>query len=184
MFFCFWLVRQITIVLTCDGNCTRTLYSVRYLPFPFMNIQTEINNFLDLILEPDSKLENLSELISALDKLAISTHQIEYVFDDTDYSDNSCFEYSEIRVKVENRFPDLGLYNIALDVCDKIGDTQIATGDAIDDITDITLDLLRIRWRFENTSKNDALWHYELLFRTHWGRHLRNLQLYLHDLYW
>jgi hypothetical protein len=148
-----------------------------------MDIQTEINTFLDLVLQRDSKLENLSELISALDKLAISTHQIEFEFDDTDYLDNSNFEYSEIRKKVENRFPDLGLYNIALDVCDRVGDTQIGTADAIDDITDITLDLLTIRWRFENTSKNDALWHYELLFRTHWGRHLRNLQLYLHDLY-
>jgi|TARA_R100000963_G_C4622781_1_gene89811 hypothetical protein len=148
-----------------------------------MNIQTEINNFLDLVLERDSKLEKLSDLISALDKLAISTHQIEFEFDDKDYLDNSTFEYSEIRKKVENRFPDLGLYNIVRDVCDKVGDTQICTGDAIDDITDITLDLLNIRWRFENTSTNDALWNYELLFRTHWGRHLRNLQLYLHDLY-
>lgn len=149
-----------------------------------MEIETEINNFLNLILEPDSKLEDLNELILALDRLAISSHEIEYKFDEADYTDNSNFEYSVIRQKVEKRFPNLGLYNIALDVSEKTGNSEIATSDAIDDITDITLDLLRVRWRFENTSINDALWHYELSFRSHWGRHLRDLQLYLHDLYW
>lgn len=149
-----------------------------------MNIETEINNFLDLILGHNSKLEDLNELIFALDRLAISSHKIEYKFDETDYPDNSSFDLSAIRKKVDKRFPDLGSYNIAIDVCEKIGESEIATGDAIDDLTDITLDLLRVRWRFENTSNNDALWHFELSFRSHWGRHLRDLQLYLHELYW
>jgi len=149
-----------------------------------MNIETVINNFLDLVLEHDSKLEDLNELIIALDRLVITAHEIEYEFDEADYPNNSDFEYSEIRTVVAKRFPDLGLYNVALDVSEEIGNSEIATGDAIDDITDITLDLLRVRWRFENTSTNDALWHYEFSYRSHWGRHLRDLQLYLHDLYW
>ena len=149
-----------------------------------MNIQTEINNFLELVLESDSELEELEELISGLDRLATLAHEIKYQFDETDYPDNSNFEYSAIREKVVKRFPNLGFYNTALDVSENIGNSEIATGDAIDDITDITLDLLRVKWRFENTSSDDALWHLELLFRAHWGRHLRELQLYLHDLYW
>ena len=148
-----------------------------------MDIQTEINNFLELVLKSDSELEELEELISGLDRLATLTHDIKYQFDETDYSDNSNFEYSIIREKVSTRFPNLGYYNSALDVSENIGNSKIATGDAIDDITDITLDLLRIQWRFENTSPDDALWHFEFLFKAHWGRHLRELQLYLHDLH-
>lgn len=149
-----------------------------------MNIEIELNNFLDLILGHDSKLEDLNKLIFALDRLAILSHKIEYKFDETDYPDKSNFDYSAIRKKVDKRFPVLGLYNITIDVSEKIGESVIATSDAIDDLTDITLDLLNVRWRFENTSNNDALWHFELSFRSHWGRHLRDLQLYLHDLYW
>jgi hypothetical protein len=52
----------------------------------------------------------------------------------------------------------------------------------IDDILDIARDLTEIIWRYENTSKDDVLWHFEFLFRAHWGRHLRSLQVYLHDL--
>lgn len=156
----------------------------RYLPFPFMNIETEINNFLELVLESESESEEIEKLIQALDRLANLTHEIEYQYDKTDYSDSLNFEYSTIRKKVEKRFPNLGYYNIALDISENVGNSDIATGDAIDDITDITLDLLGVKWRFDNTSPDDALWHLELLFRSHWGRHLRELQLYLHDLYW
>ena len=149
----------------------------------FYEYSESIKDFLNLILESNSKLEDVNKLIIALDKLVVSIHEIEYKFDDSDYTYNTSFEYSSIRTKVEQRFPDLGLYNTALDVSNKIGETKLATGDAIDDITDITLDLLRVEWRFQNTSKNDALWYCENLYTSHFGRHLRNLQLYLHELY-
>lgn len=114
----------------------------------------------------------------------MATHEIQYKFDNTDYDDNSNHEYSETRKKVEKRFPKLGFYNLALDVTENIGTSDVVTGDAIDDITDIVKDLLDVQWRFENTSDNDALFNFEFSFRTHWGRHLRILQFYVHDLYW
>ncbi len=147
-----------------------------------MNIQSEINEFLELVLEHNSKLENLDELVFALDRLAVLIQYVDYTYDETDFSNPPDFEYSVIRKKVENRFPNLGYYNVALDIVEKIGFGENGTGDAIDDITDIAIDLLKVQWRFNNTSTEDALWNFEFLFNAHWGQHLRELQLYLHEL--
>lgn len=54
-------------------------------------------------------------------------------------------------------------------------------GEGRDDISDIVLDLKEVLWYFENTSKDNALWYFENSYKSHWGRHLRELQLYLHD---
>ncbi|MFN7134579.1 MAG: DUF5063 domain-containing protein, partial [Myxococcales bacterium] len=58
---------------------------------------------------------------------------------------------------------------------------QIMVGDAIDDIVDIANDLQQVVWRWETTSEADALWHFRFSFTSHWGAHLRALQLYLHE---
>jgi hypothetical protein len=52
----------------------------------------------------------------------------------------------------------------------------------MNDIVDILLDLKGVLWRFQNTSADDALWELTRSFKSHWGRHLRELQLYLHVL--
>ncbi|GAB5407995.1 MAG: hypothetical protein BalsKO_03600 [Balneolaceae bacterium] len=147
-----------------------------------MNIQSEINEFLDLVLELNSKLENLDELVFALDRLAVLIQNFDYTYDETDFPKSPDYEYSEIRKKVESRFPDLGYYNVALDIVEKVGFGENGTGDAIDDITDIAIELLKVQWRFNNTSTEDALWNFEFSFNAHWGQHLRELQLYLHEL--
>lgn len=47
---------------------------------------------------------------------------------------------------------------------------------------DLLLDLKDVRWRLNNTSVDDALWHLNQSFQSRWGQHLRELQLYLHVL--
>ena len=54
------------------------------------------------------------------------------------------------------------------------------TGDAIDDLADIAGDLEEVLRRFEHSGKNAGDWYFRMLFEIHWGRHLRELQLYLH----
>lgn len=63
----------------------------------------------------------------------------------------------------------------------EFGESEIGVGDAVDDLADIAMDLAGVAWRFEHTSAADALWHYEHLYRIHWGEHLRDLQRFLHE---
>lgn len=55
-------------------------------------------------------------------------------------------------------------------------------GDAINDAADIASDLSNAIWRWKHTSEADALWHLELDYRTHWGRHLNDLRWYVYEL--
>ena len=87
-------------------------------------------------------------------------------------------------IKVCSILAKISLTKAENNLSDSIENSDIIVGDAIDDICDIVGDLQEVLWCFENTSENDALWHYEINFRSHWGRHLRDLQLYLHDKWW
>ncbi len=146
-----------------------------------MEIQKTIKEFLSFVLKEKQDEDDHSKLISLLDKLALLNSNISYNFDETDYPDAPEKDYKLIREKVEKRFPNFGNYNTVDYLSDKIGNSKILVGDAIDDLSDIVCDLQVIIWCFENTSKDDALWNYKDSFITHWGRHLRDLQLYLHD---
>ncbi|WP_395373434.1 DUF5063 domain-containing protein [Marinicella sp. W31] len=146
-----------------------------------MDIKKTVNEFLDFVLNENNPIEDLGELITALDKLAYSVRYVNYEFDNTDYPDTPEKNYRLIREKVEKRFPTLGFYNTSEDVSENVGTSTIVVGDGIDDICDIVGDLKDVLWCFENTSINNALWHFQFGYRSHWGRHLRELQLYLHD---
>lgn len=124
--------------------------------------------------------ERESKLSLALDRLALAQHYAEYTFDETDYPDAPQLTYDVLRDLISVRFPDCGYYNVAADITTVIGEGTANVGDAIDDICDIASDLYEVRWCWENTSINDALWHFKQGFWSHWGRHLRELQLYLY----
>jgi hypothetical protein len=149
-----------------------------------MDIKTAIENYLSITSSKGMDEETRTQRLTAsLDELAMLSHKVQYNFDDADYPDPPEKRYKETREKMGNLFPSLGYYNVALDISDKMGGSSISIGDAIDDLTDIAGDLQEIIWRYENTSKDDALFYFRNTFRTHWGMHLRKLQLYLHDLH-
>lgn len=89
-------------------------------------------------------------------------------------------DYRALRECIAPLFPSLGLYNEALHLADKVGESELSMGDALDDLTDIAMDMHSVLFRWENTSEEDALWHFRFGFESHWGLHLRSLQLYLH----
>jgi hypothetical protein len=80
--------------------------------------------------------------------------------------------------KVAARFPDYGHYPVS-DPTASIDDEPMM-GDAIDDLADLTLDMREVVWRAENLGADDAHWYFRLLY-FHWGRHARELALYLHS---
>ena len=75
------------------------------------------------------------------------------------------------------RFPDLGFYSVVDPL--KLGNEQaLMTGDAIDDIADITRDMRQVIWYAKNVHIDDA----HVCFRDmyyHWGWHARGLANYL-----
>lgn len=83
--------------------------------------------------------------------------------------------------EVAARFPDYGLYPVA----DPVASLEDAAmmGDAIDDLADITLDIREVVWLADHLGVNDAHWSFRLLY-FHWGRHARELSLYLHARQW
>lgn len=82
---------------------------------------------------------------------------------------------------VARRFPDLGMYRVT-DPLASI-DEALMIADAIDDLADITRDLREVVWRDTHMGANDAAWSFRLLY-PHWGRHARELALYLHARSW
>ncbi|MGD7037233.1 DUF5063 domain-containing protein [Methylotuvimicrobium buryatense] len=149
-----------------------------------IKIQTAIDHFLSIVLNQEDKPEDLGILMSSLDELAYSVRLVGDEFDETDYLDPPETDYPAIRETIKKRFPTLDWYNMATHISEPNGETKLFLRDAIDDLVDIVSDLQKISWRFENTSEDDASWHFQWGYMNTWGRALRFLQLYLHDFWW
>jgi hypothetical protein len=104
---------------------------------------------------------------------------VEYEFDEGEYSELDKSQLPNIRQNVESNFKDFGLYKTILDIDDIENSNENAIGDAIDDLTDIIMDLLEIKWRIENNSLNDGLWYFQLIFRAHTQQHTLDLLNYM-----
>jgi hypothetical protein len=122
-----------------------------------------------------------TDLRIAVDRLALVSHFHfkDFQFDKRDFPNAPREDHSHLRKRIESLYPNFGYYNTAADVTLKIGETELVVGDAIDDIADIAADMHEVLWRWRNTSADDALWHFRLDYESHWGSHLRHLQLYL-----
>ncbi|MEL7168094.1 MAG: DUF5063 domain-containing protein [Bacteroidota bacterium] len=116
------------------------------------------------------------------DQLALIVPRNAPPLDEGDYEDIPERNYAQTRQRVSTRFPMLGLYNTVVDVTEQVGNTALATGDAIDDLTDIVNELQAVLWCWEHESPANALWHFWDSYHHHWGEHLRRLQLYLYCL--
>ena len=121
-------------------------------------------------------------LVRALDELALAAQDApEAYIDDNDNAPPSqgMDGYKATYARLAERFPNLGHYGVA-DPLEVPGEPMV--GDAIDDLADIVGDLEKVLWRYENISVADAHSEMQFSFKTHWGRHLRELGLYLHAL--
>jgi hypothetical protein len=122
------------------------------------------------------------ELLGLLDSLALAEASLPLRWDNRDYPDPPREDARALRKRVEEAFPDYGYYNQVGDLRERIADTELMVGDAIDDIVDIYGDLREVQWRWENNSPDDGLWSFKHDYGFHWGWHLRDLQRYVHDV--
>lgn len=83
--------------------------------------------------------------------------------------------------EVAERFPHYGLYPVADPAAPPESEAMVS--DAIDDLMDLTLDMREVVWLADHLGVDDAHWSFRLLF-FHWGRHARELSLYLHARLW
>ena len=105
--------------------------------------------------------------------------EIEYEFDDIDYTQSIKPNLTDLRKNISQNFPDFGLYHNLADSHKFEDEVDLMVGDAVDDLIDIILDLIEIKWRYENNSENDALWYFQLSFYTHTQQHILNLLNFL-----
>ncbi|MCW1987697.1 UNVERIFIED_ORG: hypothetical protein M2348_003447 [Sphingomonas sp. R1F5B] len=107
-----------------------------------------------------------------------ATHDVAVVDGQDVFKPSPEGDWQALYKEVGERFPDYGHYTVASPLEAVEGACMI--GDAIDDLADITKDLREVLWRGNNFGPDEATWHFRFAYETHWGRHARELALYLH----
>lgn len=88
-------------------------------------------------------------------------------------------EYITLRDEIKQNFPELGFYHTVLNIHEITEEPELATGDALDDLTDIIKDLKEV---MSLTDDNTFLWQLHFNFNSHFKAHLTNLINYLDEL--
>jgi hypothetical protein len=131
--------------------------------------------FLSLVREGEAPTD--AALLAALDRLILAYHDTpEAVPSDTELEAPRP-DGSVLYKDVAERFADYGFYPMSDPIASI--DKAAMMGDAIDDLVDITSDLSGILWLADHVGLDDAHWSFRLYY-FHWGRHARELALYLH----
>ncbi len=131
-------------------------------------------------MERAVETERLKALSSALDALALAyTGGTDEALDERQWPEPPVLNsYEHMRAVAAKSFPSFGFYPVTTP--DENFGQETTAGDAIDDLADIANDLEVVVWRWKSTSARDAEWHFRFGYVSHWGRHLRDLQSYVH----
>jgi hypothetical protein len=116
-------------------------------------------------------------LAAALDSLLASYHRTSEARPSDSETEPLREDRPLVASEVAARFPGYGYYPVADPTASPAEAAK--TGDAIDDLLDLTLCMRQVSWRAENLGIDDAAWYFRLDY-FHWGRHARELALYLH----
>ena len=146
---------------------------------PTTEVRQAVEEFLRFFEDASPGKEADTRLRQLLDRLAYVMHDAPDLFDPREFPEPPVRDSRSLYTRASTLFPNLGNYNVAMDVANRIGESECGVGDAIDDLADISADLYEAKWRWQNTSHADAVFHLRLNHSSHWGLHLRNLQLYL-----
>jgi hypothetical protein len=148
-------------------------------PWDFMI--SAVEEFLSLLLAPpETDSTRLKKLAEALDKLACAYHKLP---EGAAYSSEvpaDLTSYGDMREAAARVFPEFGFYAVVPP--EPNPDVAVLMGDAIDDLADIALEMKQVEWLWTNVESQDAERHFRFGYQIHWGRHLRELQSYVHAL--
>ncbi len=121
-------------------------------------------------------------LMAQLDSLVVAIYQ---VTPQSDPSPDLLVDEADtkaLRSVLSQRFPRWGTYNTVMSITDDMGDTDLALGNAIDDLTDIISELLVVRAARGDPNESQAEWMLIDGYYNFWRGPLRSLQLFLHYL--
>ncbi len=127
-------------------------------------------------------IENpIGDLRRYLVKIYALFFDVETDFENIEYPDFVDREkYTKgVKKNIQSNFPSFGYYKVILDIDDLDNLEHCGIGDAIDDLTDIILDLLEVKWRIENNSLVNGIWFFKHLFSTHTEEHILELLNYM-----
>lgn len=142
-----------------------------------------INEIVQFGLQPNLTINDKEKLLEkSLVKFYSLYFDINYIFDETDYTDFDKSQLPNIRQNIASNFKNYGFYKTILDIKDVDNKSDNAVGDALDDLTDICIDLMEIKWRIENNSLNDGLWYFQLIFYSHTQQHILDLLNYMKQI--
>ena len=139
-----------------------------------------INEIVKYGLQENLKMADKEKLLEKdLIKIYNLYFDINFDFDETDYPEFDNANLPNIRQNIESNFRNFGFYKTILDINDIDNLQDHAISDAVDDLNDITIGLLEIKWRIENNSLADGLWFFELTFYSHIQQHILDLLNYM-----
>ena len=139
-----------------------------------------INEIVKYGLQPNLSVVNKEKLLEQhLVKIYALYFDVEFEFDATAYPDFDKSKMPNIIENVQSNFSDYGWYQTVLDINDLNNLKNNGVGDAIDDLSDIIIDLLEVKWRIENNSLADGLFFFQLMFYRHMQQHMLDLLNYM-----
>jgi len=118
------------------------------------------------------------ELLVAVDRLLAAVHEVLPASPNDDEVELPERNWTAVYDEIAARFPTYGFYAVADPRT--LGEAPM-TGDAIDDLADITNDLRQVLWHGERSGPDEAGWYFRFSYETHWGRHAREFALFLHS---
>jgi hypothetical protein len=143
------------------------------------DIREAVEAFLAFLAElPGSREDDLRILLDHLDRLSTLGRHVYFEFEDG-HPDPPRPEWADSLARAQRRFPGLGPYNVPDPIEGSPGKAKILVADPYDDIADLRGDLEEVAWCFAHTSPNDALWHFQFGYQSHWGEHLSGLRWYV-----
>lgn len=142
-------------------------------------IDASINAFLGLLETHADDDERDKRLALCLDSLVAAFHASSDVQLDLDEGDDAPeIEFELLYEKWGKRFVSFGYYPDVAPDADPLEESSI--GDAIDDLADISRDLLEAKWYADRGRLDNAIWTFRFGYQSHWGRHLHDLRRYVY----
>ena len=142
----------------------------------FLQLIHQITKYGSEPVADPNKLANLKKSLGDLYALYLNLNSN---FDEQLYKEVQRLDYAEVYAYVKVNFPEFGWYRSSTISFKTDQDPELLEEDAIDDLTDLIIDLSEVAWRLKNTSLNDGLWYFNTLMKIHSEAHLINLIRYL-----
>lgn len=142
----------------------------------FLQLIRQITKYGSEPVVDSNKLVSLKKSLGDLYALYLNLNSN---FDEQLYEEVQRLDYAEVYAYVKVNFPEFGWYRSSTISLKTDQDPELLEEDAVDDLTDLIIDLSEVAWRLENTSLNDGLWYFNTLMKIHSEAHLLNLLSYL-----